>query len=104
MFDFMKKDWQKLKESDPGHRFQDRYYRHKEKRRRGTFVFRILTVSFGLVVIGVGIILLVTPGPGIVLLTVGMAIIAGESKILAQILDIGELIGRKLIGKQRTSA
>jgi hypothetical protein len=38
------------------------------------------------------------------MLTVGMAIIAGESKILAQILDIGELIGRKLIGKQRTSA
>jgi len=101
MFDVFKKDWEALRKSEPGHRFQDRYHRRHQKSGGRSKFIKPLIVGTGLVVIGIGILLLVFPGPGWVTITLGLAIIAGESKILAQVLDILEMILRKLIGKQR---
>lgn len=100
MFDGLKKDWARLKASDPGHRFQDRYYRRQEKRRSNSGFKRFAVIALGLLIIGVGIIFLFIPGSGWAIIVVGTAVIAGESLILAKILDIGELMIRKLIGKR----
>jgi len=101
MVHWFKQDWKSLKQSEPGHRFQDRYRRRHQKHGGRSKFIKPLIVGAGLVVIGIGILLLIFPGPGWVTITVGLAIIAGESKILAQILDILEMMLRKLIGKQR---
>ena len=97
----IKKDWEALKASEPGHRFQDRYYRRHEKGSRWTKFRTPFVIGTGLVIIGFGVLLLLFPGPGWVTITLGLALIAGESLILARILDVLELMIRKLIGKQR---
>ena len=102
MFQHIKNDWTALQQSEPGHRFQDRYNRrHAEDSGLKKFWGPVI-IGIGLLIIGVGILLLVIPGPGWVTITLGLALIAGESLMLAKILDVLELIIRKLIGKQRT--
>jgi len=100
MFDNFKKDWEALKASDPGHRFQDRYRRRREKSLGTSNLWRFVMITLGFLIIGVGVIFLFIPGSGWVIIVVGTGIIAGESLIVAKILDIGELIIRKLIGKR----
>lgn len=101
MWNSFKDDWETLKSSEPGHRFQDRYKRrHQSVSKRSKYI-KPLIFGAGFIVIGIGILLLVFPGPGWVTIALGLALIAGESKILAQILDILEMMIRKMIGKQR---
>jgi len=98
MFNKFKQDWEALKASDPGHRFQDRYHRRRERYAKESNLRKFFVVIIGFLIISVGILLLLFPGPGWVTITVGIAFMAGESLILAKILDIGELIIRKLLG------
>jgi len=103
VFDEFRSDWEKLKASEPGHRFQDRYYRRHSKERGGNKYLRTVTVGIGILIIGVGGLLLLFPGPGWATIGVGAAFIAGESLVLAKILDVLEMILRKLLGMQRQS-
>lgn len=101
MFTPFKEDWKQLKASEPGHRFQDRYKRrHQPGKHRNSFKTSLI-VGAGLLIIGVGILLLIFPGPGWITIVVGLAFIAGESLFLARILDILEMVIRKMLGKQR---
>jgi len=101
MLNWLKQDWKSLKQSEPGHRFQDRYKRRHEKDTKYSKFIAPFIVGTGLIIIGIGVLLLLFPGPGWVTIAIGLALISGESKILAQILDILEMMLRKLIGKQR---
>lgn len=102
MFERFKDDWEQLKASEPGHRFQDRYYRrHSREGGSGNKYLRTVTVGIGILIIGFGGLLLLFPGPGWATIVLGIALIAGESLSLAKVLDVLELIIRKLIGKQR---
>ncbi len=98
MFNKFKRDWEALKASDPGHRFQDRYHRRRERYDKESSLRKIFVVTIGFLIIAVGIILLLIPGPGWATIVVGIAFMAGESLILAKVLDIGELTIRKLLG------
>ncbi|MCF7805290.1 MAG: hypothetical protein K9N46_09845 [Candidatus Marinimicrobia bacterium] len=101
MFKHIKDDWKKLRQSEPGHRFQDRYERRHSNGSNWKKFWGPVMIGIGLLVVGFGILLLVIPGPGWVTITLGLALIAGESLILAKILDVLELVIRKLLGKQR---
>lgn len=102
MFSRFKRDWEKLKAGEPGHRFQDRYYRRHPEGKQINSLKRPFVFGFGLIIIGVGILLLLFPGPGWGTIILGVAFMAGESLFLAKILDLGELIIRKFLGKLRT--
>ena len=47
----------------------------------------LLTIGLGLLLLALGLLMLVLPGPGVLVGFVGAALIAGESRWAAQLLD-----------------
>ncbi len=89
MLDTLERSWKKLKASDPGCRFQDRYQRKHEDGEGKTK--RVLTLGAGIVVFLAGLFFLPAPGPGFIVVAIGAGIIAQESRRAARWLDQGEL-------------
>lgn len=81
-----RENWRRLKESEPGHRYQDHY--HRQQRSSGRSIFRLIFGIVGgfLVVVG-GIIAVPGPGPGWLIILLGLGMIAGESLFFARSLD-----------------
>ncbi len=67
-----------------GQRFRAHYER---MRTRPGIVRAVLAVGAGLILLALGVIMLVTPGPGLIVAAIGAALIAGESLFAARILD-----------------
>jgi uncharacterized protein (TIGR02611 family) len=89
----MRKHWKELAHGQPGRRFQDR---HRRKHEAGHDPHRALKLGAGIVLVIVGLVLLLVPGPGSVLILVGAAFLAEESLILSRGLDRLEVRLRKL--------
>jgi len=65
-----------------------RFRAHYERMRAKPGMWRTVTaIGGGLVLIALGIIMLVTPGPGLIVAAIGAALIAGESLVAARLLD-----------------
>jgi uncharacterized protein (TIGR02611 family) len=95
MFKNIKRRWESVKRGEPGHRFQDEYdKRHGENSSRAK---KIGMLVVGAIVLVAGIILMPAPGPGILIVAIGGAMLAQESRIGARILDAAEVRGRALI-------
>ncbi|CAA9446256.1 MAG: hypothetical protein AVDCRST_MAG78-2904 [uncultured Rubrobacteraceae bacterium] len=91
MIERAKETWRQFKESEQGHRFQDRYRRHQENR-RGRFDLRaLLSIVGGIVVVVGGIIAVPGPGPGWVITFLGLGLIAGEFRPIARFMDWAEV-------------
>jgi hypothetical protein len=92
MFRFIVERWQCFRESAPGRRFQDRYERtvnHVGWRRWGV-------IAAGTALCVIGTVMLVAPGPGVLLLAVGAFMLAEQSPLCARALDRLELRLRRL--------
>ncbi|HTF88151.1 MAG TPA: PGPGW domain-containing protein [Planctomycetota bacterium] len=86
MFKNMRENWKQLKSADPGRRFQDLYETRQKKQR--SKLARVFTLAIAVVLIIVGPIAGLIPGPGgIVIFAVGLALLAGESRIAARAID-----------------
>lgn len=95
MLDGIRHRWRELRASEPGHRFQDRYDRsHQEDEGRTR---KTLIIGAGVLVLLAGLFFLPAPGPGMVIVALGAALIARESRRMASLLDAMELKGRDLI-------
>lgn len=94
--------WSELKTGVPGRRFVDHYQRRQE-RRRGD-VMRAVVIGGGALLIALGSIMLLTPGPGVAVLLLGAAIIAGESHSAAHALDWCEMQIRASLRRLRRRA
>jgi hypothetical protein len=81
--------WDRFVYSLPGRRFRERY-RRKSATQRGRLA-RCAVILAGIVLTVVGIFFLAVPGPGIPILAVGLALIAGESAAMARFLDRAEI-------------
>ena len=81
-----------------GQRFRAHYERMRSK---PGMMRTLLAVGGGLVLIALGIIMLVTPGPGLIVAAIGAALIAGESLIAAKILDRIDLAATRLWARWR---
>ncbi|MBA3539898.1 MAG: hypothetical protein H0T79_09735 [Deltaproteobacteria bacterium] len=55
----------------------------------------------GVVLVFAGGVMLVVPGPGLLVIVFGLALLAGESKRLAHVLDRAELVVRRWVGAAR---
>lgn len=93
MLEGIKRDWRQLKAGKPGHRFQDQYEANR-KRRRPAWV-RPVSIVAGIVIVAVGVVALPAPGPGFLVIALGGAFIARESRLAARILDWVEVRLRK---------
>jgi hypothetical protein len=93
MFHFIAERWRCFRDSAPGRRFQDRYERTSNA--AGWRRWAVLTA--GAARCFVGLVMLVAPGPGILLLVVGAFMLAEQSLACARVLDRWELRLRKLL-------
>jgi len=84
MFRSLKQRWRRFKTPPSGKRFQAFHVRHH---RKTNLARSIATFGAGLLLIAVGLVLLVLPGPGLLIGAIGAALLAGESKIVARGLD-----------------
>jgi hypothetical protein len=77
--------WKAVIAHAPGTRFRARY-RERADRRSGPWR-KWLLIGLGVVLILIGALMLVLPGPGILAVLVGAGMIAGDSLIAARALD-----------------
>jgi len=85
-----------FKESKPGHRFQDHYHDH-QRSSSGRYRFQVILCIFGgsLVVVG-GVIAVPGPGPGWLIILLGLWMLAGELLFFARSMDKVEVKLRSL--------
>jgi hypothetical protein len=93
----LKNHWRELADSPPGKRFQSRY---EKKQRDGRSNGRTLKLVAAALLIAAGIVLLVVPGPGSVLIVLGAALLAEESPRIARGLDWMEMRIRRLFRRR----
>jgi hypothetical protein len=89
----LKQKWHDLIKRRPGRRFEERYEQNREQGAGGA---RTIKLAAGTLLIAAGIVLLLIPGPGSLLILVGAALLAEESRVVARMLDRGEVAGRKV--------
>ncbi|MBT0959848.1 hypothetical protein [Denitromonas iodatirespirans] len=95
MFERARQGWRALKRSEPGERFQDRYHRYQSQRagRPGPAVVVRMVGGVGMALLG--FMMLFTPGPGLVFLAAGGALLGSESRRVARGLDRLEILVRQ---------
>jgi hypothetical protein len=94
MFDGLKRRWRRLKAGEPGARFQRQYRENRETRKSALQRWGSVAAGVGLILVGV--VGLVVPGPGILFIAAGGAVLARESLAVARTLDWVEVRGRRL--------
>jgi len=92
MFEKAKEHWRCFKQSKPGHRFKDRYHQRQQSRRSARFslttaVFATVAGILILLLGGVVSLTVPVPGPGWLLLFLGLGMLAAQSKHIARLLD-----------------
>jgi hypothetical protein len=94
-------NWQALKASKPGKRFQDARHRQREADKTRSALVRWLRPIFAVVALAVGVILVFIPGPAFVFIGLSAALFASESQTVARALDRTELWLRRMWSKLR---
>lgn len=92
----LKESWRLFKESEPGSRFQDRYYRRQREGNSRLNPRKVLNIAIGVLLILAGAFMVLAPGPGWVTFFVGFGMIGGEFRPVARALDRIEVALRKL--------
>ncbi len=85
--------WAEIKDDPPGERFQRHFRRRQGRKGR----MRLIAMSSALIF--AGIVLLFIPGPGLLLIALGAALLAEESLRIARALDWSEIEIRTLIDR-----
>ena len=89
-----KREWKAFEKAPAGKRFVRRY--ESRKRETGSRWKRVATIALGLGLIVAGAIMLVIPGPGILVVAFGGALFAQEFRWAAVALDWAEVRLRKV--------
>lgn len=84
--DTVKREWRAFKHDEPGTRFQHQHDRMQKHSR----AIRIAQAAAGTLLTLAGIVLLFIPGPGLLVMLFGLALLAGLSNALAKLLDRAE--------------
>jgi hypothetical protein len=92
----IQRTWSEVKAGKPGQRFRDHYKRRNHPARHGA-LRKTVTIAGGGALIAVGIVGLVLPGPGVLAIALGCALISTESYFAAKAMDVLELGARHAI-------
>jgi hypothetical protein len=90
-------DWRALRQGTPGRRFTE--YHAKRRTVHGALLHRAI-IAGAVMLMGLGALLLFTPGPGTVLLIGGAAMLTAESAAAARVLDRIEQRARALFRRR----
>ncbi len=86
LYQEMRREWRLFRDDRVGHRFRD----HQARLKNGSLRMRALSMLLGLVLLVAGVVLCFIPGPGVPVLVFGIALLAGESRVVATLLDRAE--------------
>ncbi|HST27822.1 MAG TPA: hypothetical protein VLK26_05575 [Rudaea sp.] len=98
MFAGFRRRWQRFFSAPRGARFRAHHARMREGRRA---LRTVLAVGCGLLLLALGLVMLVTPGPGLLTGIAGAALIAGESAFVARWLDGLDLLAARAWARWR---
>jgi hypothetical protein len=98
VFAAMKRRLRKFTAAPRGQRFRAHYDRLQQ---RPHFMRTLLVVGLGMVLLALGLIMLVLPGPGLLVGFAGAALIAGESRTAASVLDRIDLFLSRVWARRR---
>jgi hypothetical protein len=101
MFDRLHTQWRQLKASRPGHRFRDRYERHRNSNNAPKTVWRIVRIVIALALIAIAVVFMFIPGPAVVFYFFAGALLATDSLPVARLLDWTEVQARRIGAKGR---
>lgn len=87
-------NWRLLRAGEPGRRFMDRYQRNRARRSCVGPWRRCLNVGGGAAICGAGLFFMPAPGPGCAIFLLGAALLSGELRFMACLLDWAELRAR----------
>jgi hypothetical protein len=102
MLKSFKRHWRQFKRYPPGQRFRRLHDRRLESP-RGRILCAVYLAG-GLTLVAIGLIMLVAPGPGTLVLAAGVAILVQESLLVARVLDWAELRVRRLFVRSKRAA
>lgn len=88
-----KKSWKEFEKAPPGERFERMYRRRKTS---GSPAVRVGLIAAGILLIVGGVVLLAIPGPGLLVIAFGGALLAEQFLFVARASDRLELLLRKL--------
>jgi hypothetical protein len=94
----MTRGWRELARDEPGRRFINHYCRSQ---RRYSLRSTAARIALGAVLMLVGMALWFLPGPGWLFVILGLAMLAGEFRALAQLLDRAECTVREQAHRMR---
>jgi uncharacterized protein (TIGR02611 family) len=95
MLERLKRSWRRFKAGEPGQRFQQQYRRRRQSGRSP--LEKVLFIGGGILLIAVGLLFLFVPGPGLLIILLGAALIARQSLFAARTLDWAEVRVRKAL-------
>jgi hypothetical protein len=98
MIERIRDGWRRFEASKPGHRFRDLYHRRQRSGPGRSDLRKALLILGGIAIAVASLLLAPLPGPGWGTFLVGLAILAGELRIVARLLDRTEV---KLRGPAR---
>ena len=93
----LKDDWQQFRSAKPGRRFIEQFETNQQE--RASKWIRLALITLGAVVVLIGLVALPAPGPGMLIVTAGLALLARESRWIAERLDVVEVKVRRLVKK-----
>ena len=99
MFKSLQQSWRHFKHAPPGKRFILHYREHQAGSR--SKAASVVYVLLGVVLVVAGLIQLVVPGPGILVVALGAALVAQESEKASRALDRFELWVRTQVDRFR---
>jgi len=107
MIEKARENWRRFKQSEPGHRFQDHHRYQQSRLGKGSYLRGFFSLVGGLLVVFGGLIAVPGPGPGWLIILLGLGMVAGQSLFFARLFDGAEVKARWLvrwvIGTWRTS-
>jgi len=101
MTESLREQWRHFVARPSGRRFQMRY-RQRRETPSGTWR-KILLMGLGTGFVLLGIVMLVLPGPGLLAIIIGAALIAQESLVASRVLDRIDLWLARLLQRWRAS-
>src|SRR3990170_1323681 len=90
-------NWRRFKQGKPGRRFQDHHHRCQRGYKSRSYLRGVFGIAWGLVVVVGGVIAVPAPGPGWLIILLGLGVIAGESLSFARSVDRAEVRLRRLV-------
>ena len=84
MIERARENWRRFKEGMPGRRFQEHHYRHQQSSSGRSYLRVFFGIAGGLLVVAGGVVAVPGPGPGWLIILLGLTMVAGESLVLAR--------------------